>query len=272
MAVSARPSYRKWLIVFARGCTRVLFHHLHGEKPLAESIGCNVRYDIDNTHSSQYRWIRPHNLIPKDGSVSKGSGKSGGFHAAQQEALQGLSASRLAAIFHTSIEVVRRKLTGLSPTAQYNGHDLYDIAEAAQRLVKPTVDVEEYIQKMRPQDLPARLGKDFWAAQRSRQQFEEEAGDLWRTEKVQHVIGDLVKLFRQRVMLFTDTVERQHTLSVDQRRVVQALCDGLLEDTYAEVLRHFKDYDPAGDHDTILEDGPPREEVTLEFDDEDGGL
>lgn len=204
--------------------------------------------------------------------MSKGNGKSGGFHAAQQDVLQGLSASRLAAIFHTSVEIVRRKLTGLAPVAQYNGHDLYDIAEAAQRLVKPTVDVEEYIQKMRPQDLPARLGKDFWAAQRSRQQFEEEAGDLWRTEKVQHVIGDLVKLFRQRVMLFTDTVERQHTLTIDQRRVVQALADGLLEDTYAEVLKYFADYDPAGDHDTILEDGPPREEVVIEFDDEDGGL
>lgn len=191
-----------------------------------------------------------------------------GMRAGRDELEGGIGVSKLAGLFGMSVENARRKLVGVKPIGEYNGHPLYHISDAAPRLCKPVVDIEDYVRRLRPQDLPPALSKDFWAAQRSRQQFEESAGGLWRTEKVQAALADLIKLFRQRVTLFTDTVDQKHALSIEQRQMLQALCDGLLDDTHDAVIEHFKNWNGAGDRDTVLEDGPPRP-TAFDIDEED---
>jgi hypothetical protein len=186
----------------------------------------------------------------------------------------GLTAAQLAKIFRTSTINVQRKVSLLSPVGFRNNAPIYDIAEAAQFLVKATADIEQLLKEMRPSDMPASLQKDFWGAQLQRQTYEEKAGKLWKTDRVQEAFGSIFKLIRQRVVLFTDTVDRQHELSTSQRLVVQTMADALLEDIRLGVVDLFENnYDPAGERDDVFENGPPKAKGGgdfEEFEDEDG--
>ena len=199
-------------------------------------------------------------------------GENTGLHKRRAEIAGGLPVTELAKIFHTSILNVRRKLADVRPIGERSGDPVYDIAEAAEWLVKPKVDLAEYIKTLRPADVPVALQKQFWDAQLGRQKFEELAGHSWRTEKVQTAIGDVLKVVRQKVRLFSDTVDRESTLNEEQRVILQRLSDELLEDMYKGVLEHFRDYDDTNERDDIYENGPPTPPALDEADDDFGGL
>ena len=44
--------------------------------------------------------------------------------------------------------------------------------------------------------------KDYWDAQLKKQKFEENAGDLWRTDKVVEILAGVFKVFRENVTVF----------------------------------------------------------------------
>jgi hypothetical protein len=93
---------------------------------------------------------------------------------------------------------------------------------------------------------------------------------------VQQVVAGLFKTVRQRIVLFADTVERQTSLTEEQRRIVQAMGDGLLDDIHRAIIEQFKNYDPESDRDEIFENGPPSSTIHSdgggEEDDPFGGL
>lgn len=196
-------------------------------------------------------------------------GENTGLHKRRAEIASGLPVTELAKLFRTSLLNVRRKLANVRPIAERAGDPVYDIAEAAEWLVKPKVDVAEYIKSLRPADVPVALQKQFWDSQLGRQKFEENAGHLWRTEKVQMAVGDLFKVIRQKVRLFSDSVERETALSEEQRVIITRMADELLEDMYKAVVEHFADYDATEERDDIYENGPPAPKQPV--DDEDGG-
>lgn len=181
-----------------------------------------------------------------------------GFREARREITQAVSASTLATIFGSSTERVRERIGHLTPVAEYKGSPLYRIRDAAPYLVRPAgIDLEEIVRGLKPSQLPTGLQKDFWAAQISRQKFEAEAGQLWHTEKVREAIGDIFKVIRQRVMMFSDTVDRQSGLTAAQRKLILELSDGLLDEMHTAILEHFKDFSGEGERDELYEQGPP---------------
>lgn len=185
--------------------------------------------------------------------------KEQGFREARREITQAVSASTLATIFGTSTERVRECIGHLSPVAEYRGSPLYRIRDAAPFLVRPAgLDLEEIVRKLKPSQLPIALQKDFWAAQTSRQKFETEAAQLWRTEKVREAFSDIFKVIRQRVMQFSDTVDRQTGLSTAQRALLVEMSDGLLEEMQTAIVEHFNDFDTENDRDELFEKGPPK--------------
>lgn len=183
----------------------------------------------------------------------------------QQELFSGLSVTKLALGFRMTQESIRRKLAGVEPIGYYKGAPRYDVFEAAQVLVKPKIDAR-FLRSLRPKDLPAGLQKDFWNAQNARLKFEEEAGDLWRTERVRQAFGLVFKAIRQSLTLVPDTLERQMGLSNEQRDAVQAMMDKLMEDVHTEISKYFEHFQYNDEHpDTNVAD----EDVDLnEFFDE----
>lgn len=178
-----------------------------------------------------------------------------------------LSVSALSGMFRMSVATIRRKLASVSPSGYRRGSPVYDVYDAAPFLVKPQFDIEKYIRELKPTDLPASLQKDFWNAQIARQKFEEEAGKLWRSERVTKVLVETFKLLREQIVLFGDNASRQTGLTPEQRKLIDSMTDSLLDALHNAVVTHFAGYDTAGERDDLLENGMP---TTLALPDDSG--
>jgi hypothetical protein len=110
------------------------------------------------------------------------------------------------------------------------GQPVYDLTEAAARLVEPKVDLRRYLSNLDPKDLPESLRSEFWSSRIKEQKARRDAGDLWRSEDVLSLFAETFKRIKDRSLLWTDTVEATHGLTDEQRKAFIALKDDLLED------------------------------------------
>lgn len=169
-----------------------------------------------------------------------------GMRGTDEESLtiiyEGATAAQLATMFRQDLKVVIRKVSGLVPVSKRNGTNVYSIAEAAARLVKPSYEIERYIMEMNHLDLPPLLSKEFWNGQRSRLNFEEANGDSWRTADVVRAISVLFNATRMVLLLLPDTVEREAGLTREQKSVVRRVIDGALVDGREKLVKVFENY------------------------------
>lgn len=162
---------------------------------------------------------------------------------------KGLTLSQLTQI----LEMDRRDLTkkieaaGVKPVGMNLGAPIYKLKDVMPLVVKPVYDVETYLRQMNPQDLPKHLSKEFWAGQRSKQEFELKAGNLWPTEKVVSEVGELFKLVKMSALLTVDTVERQVELTEEQRAIIKRTMDGMLIDLHRAIVEKFSSKAPTND-------------------------
>lgn len=152
---------------------------------------------------------------------------------------EGANLSQLGRLFKMDHRVLVEKLHNCPPTGVRNGVDIWDVATAAPHLVKPIYDIETYIKRMHHNDLPKFLTKEFWAGQRSKQEFLLKEGELWSTSRVVTAVGSFMKLVKMNVRLLTDSVDRQAELSDRQRHIIRGLGDSMLEELYRTVLEAF---------------------------------
>lgn len=161
---------------------------------------------------------------------------------------KGVSAAKLALMFGMSVEAVRKKLAknDVPMSGRLNGSDLYLIKDAAPFLVTPVGNLEDILKNLTSDDLPPKLQKDFWTAQKAKQQVQLEAGDLWPTDKVVAEVGELMKIMKMNTLLMIDAVERQSELSDRQREIIKSLTHGMLEDLVKRIEEKFTEPEPAG--------------------------
>lgn len=146
----------------------------------------------------------------------------------------GVSASWLAQVFGHDKNTIAKKLAsaGCEVVGRRNGGPLYRIPDAAAYLVKPKVDLVAYIKSLRPNDLPPMLNDAYWSAMIKRQKWEENARELWRSEDVLKVFGDLAISFKTTANLWVEEVERIEGLTQEQRLLITRMTDRLLDKVY----------------------------------------
>lgn len=105
---------------------------------------------------------------------------------------------------------------------------IYELAVAASYLVKPQISVEQYIKTIDAKDLPERLRKEFWTARLQEQKFRQKAGDLWATDDVLAVFGEVFKLVKNQSQLWSDSLETETGLTDEQRAILSDLVDDLM--------------------------------------------
>lgn len=137
--------------------------------------------------------------------------------------VQGASISQLAELFGMDRRTVADRIRGMTASGTRGGHPVYLIADAAPRLINNT-DVPEENKTRRN----AEREKDHWDAQLKKQKFEENAGDLWRTDRVIEVFADVFKLFRESVVVFMDNLEHESGLPPEVIVKTKIFGDGLL--------------------------------------------
>jgi hypothetical protein len=163
---------------------------------------------------------------------------------------RGATVTFLANFFGQAKEHIAAKMAGAKVVGRTkHGTPAYDFKEACSRLARPSPDqVIEYVKKMRPNDLPPIMQKEFWDAALKRQKWEREAGELWRTEEITEAMAEVFKSLRMTIMLFSDTVARETGITNKQREIITALSDQLLEDLRESLIENpaFEKYRTEG--------------------------
>lgn len=132
---------------------------------------------------------------------------------------------------------VQRKLDHLTPRVIRNGTKLYNPREALPHLVQPA-DLKKHLMQMSPKDMPERLRKEFWTARKTELDVRQKSGDLWHTSDVHRVTGDLMRLLKDTVVLWTDTIDERTGLSAEHIGILDELCRKLLSD-YADAVSQY---------------------------------
>lgn len=177
---------------------------------------------------------------------------------------EGANESQLCALFKIDNRSIKSRLLGLEPVGKRNGASIYDVAEVAQRMGKLTPkQIEQAMKRMNHADLPPLLAKEYWNGQRARQAFEENEGDLWRTEKVVSKMSDVVKALSMELNLLVDSIERQHEISEPVRELMINLVNGAKLNMVKSVIREFPNSEKK------IEDKPKVEALPLPSDEED---
>lgn len=150
----------------------------------------------------------------------------------------GVSIPWLMKAFRMGRGKVERRLRGIAPVGQgKHNTPLYDLPEAAACLVKPRIDLEEYIKEMGPDALPEQLRDAYWSAMLKKQRWQEKAGELWPTAKVLERLSEVLQDMRVKLQLIPDSVERQVGLTAEQRRIVTEIADSVQDEMYQVILR-----------------------------------
>lgn len=152
--------------------------------------------------------------------------------------------AQLAQLFETDAKTLPRRLRGLRSSGTRNNTQTYKIRDAAARLVKPGYSIEQYLQRMHPNELPVGLMKEFWAGLKSRQDYETKAGHLWSTAEVVESLAEAFKTARMTILLMPETAERETGVTDAQRRILRRLTDGLIDDLREALVEKFQNYVP----------------------------
>lgn len=148
----------------------------------------------------------------------------------------GVTVGWLSTVFGMDPVNVRRKLRDCAPIMKRKAGYVYDLKVAAQYLVRPVFNVEQYLKSMKPSELPTHLQDAYWSAMRKRQQWEAEAGMLWRTEAVMEVFGDVFQTIKFAMQLWPDTVDRALGLTPEQRTLLIGMADGLQTEIHKKLV------------------------------------
>ncbi|QHJ72788.1 putative terminase small subunit [Proteus phage P16-2532] len=84
----------------------------------------------------------------------------------------GVNITQIAKIFNMERRDVTPKIREVPPCGERGGYPIYKLNEVAPYLVKPLYDVETYIKRMHPNELPKMLSKEFWNGMKAKQDYE----------------------------------------------------------------------------------------------------
>lgn len=153
-----------------------------------------------------------------------------------EDMLAGVTVSWLAQVFGMDPKTVKAKLADCPPLHRRKAGYVYHLATACKYLIPPAMSVDQMMKSMKPSDLPAAFQQSFWDAALKRQKWEENAGQLWRTERVREVLGKTFQTIKFTVQLWADTIEKQKGLTIEQRDLLTKLTDSLQKEIYKALV------------------------------------
>ena len=144
------------------------------------------------------------------------------------ECVKGFSINQLAELFEMDRRTATDRLRNVEPSDNRGGHPIYRMLDAAPALLEINTTVKS--------KMAAAREKDYWDAQLKKQKFEENAGDLWRTDKVIEVFASVFKQFRESVVVFIDGLEHESGLPPKTIAAAKGFGDALLHECRAKLV------------------------------------
>lgn len=174
-----------------------------------------------------------------------------------EDLLRGVTVSFLAQVFDMDSKTVKQKLADCPPLFKRKAGYVYHFPTACRYLVKPALSHDQLVKTMKASDLPAAFQTMFWDAQLKRQKWEENAGQLWRTEKVRARLGDVFQTIKFTMQLWPDTIERQSGLTPKQHEIFVSLVDNLQQELYERLVTAMREKETSsqlGEIDDVIND------------------
>lgn len=157
----------------------------------------------------------------------------------RNEMYGGVTLADMEVLFRMDRRTIERRLGGVKPNGKRGKAPTYFVHEVAPYLVKPVGDFHAFMKRANPSDCPPILFKEYWNGQRAKAAFEENNGDLWRTEKVVHILSEVFKNLRTALLLVPDELDRTTTLSEVQREHLMVQIHKALGDLRAGLKDQF---------------------------------
>ncbi len=150
----------------------------------------------------------------------------------QTDMERGVSLTWLAQVFRMDKNTVKKRIAPCAPVGKRLGFDVYALRQVAGYLVQPKVDIGQWIKSLRPNDLPPYLQTMYWDAALKRQKWEENAGDLWRTDVILDTFGDLAMTMKSQIQLWVENIDRVNNITPEIRAAITGQSDILLAEIY----------------------------------------
>lgn len=170
----------------------------------------------------------------------------------------GVTVAFLAQAFQMDTRTVSSRLKGCPIKARKRRGTkmatvLYDFKTACSYLVTPAMSSKEYLRSVKRGDLPAALQQQVWDALLKRQRWEENAGELWRTDRVRAVLSGTFQKIKFTMQLWTETLERQTEVTSAQRDIIIKLVDELQKEVYEAMVTQAAESQTGPQTDEMLE-------------------
>lgn len=150
--------------------------------------------------------------------------------------------AQLAQLFNTDAKTLPKRMKGIVSKGTRRGYQVYDIREAASRIITPSYEIEEFIRQMSAQELPPLMLKEFWNGQNARLKYEQALGNLWPTEDMVSALGEFANVVRITLLLVPDDVDREATLTDGQREIIRRIMHATVDTLKKNIAEKFKDY------------------------------
>jgi len=160
-------------------------------------------------------------------AVIEEPGEDMGLHKSRNMLFNGVTISDISVIFNVDRRIIAARIAGnVRPVGQRGNADVYMIRDVAPFFVKPIGDIEAYLKKMRPEDLPPKLSKAYWDALKARQEVQARQGLYWHQDRIIDTFSAAAKIMRTGLLLLPDEIGRQTELTEDQKiRLRQSVAD-----------------------------------------------
>ena len=147
--------------------------------------------------------------------------------------------SFLANVFKLSNSVEARKKLAECPPIDIDDHGnpLYDFVEAAAHLVPPRGKLfVQRLRNMKPSELPPQLALAVQKAKNEELTYKTRAGELWRTEAVLDVLGEVFLLMKTTMELWVETLNDKGNLSKEQYEALTEMVYGLQTEMHDKLV------------------------------------
>ncbi len=190
------------------------------------------------------------------------TGDEEAVHMSVADALHGVTVSWLSQVFNMDPATVKKRLRDCPPMHRRKTGFTYDLKAACQYLVKPNFDIDQYMKTMKVSEMPTHLQEAYWSAMTKRQQWEEKAGQLWRTDAVLEVLGDVFQTIKFTMQLWPENIERSTGLSGDQRVMLVRMLDAMQQELHGKLVEMPKMKQTPPSLAEGATDGPPPDDYS----------
>jgi hypothetical protein len=179
--------------------------------------------------------IREAKAASKDYATGRDTKNAEGASIASEQVARGVSSSWLSQTLDIPVSVVKTRLAKCPVATRRGDINIYELKVAVEYLIRPRVDMDEFMRTLRPEDLPVQYQEQFWSAMNKRQKYQEDSGELWRSADVAAKIGELCLLFRNTTKLWADELAENVVTTPEQVNFIERQIDQLHSRVRAEL-------------------------------------